>query len=485
MFRTMKTVLTLLLALSAAVCCQKPDSGEDPGKKDTRSLEFTQQTLTVDYGGGSFSVGVNANFDYEATILCDWIHEDASRTSTLAIRYYTADENPLNSAREGQIRFADKADRYFNKVVTVTQAANPVQKVTLHIVDKDATPQTKALLANLWDIADRGWMFGHHDDLWYGRYWYNEPGGSDTKAVCGDYPAVFSVDFAEIMDDRHNSSSNEIRRRVILEARERGEVILACAHLNNPKTGGDSWDNSSDQVVREILTEGSATRKKYLTWLDRLADFALSLKDSRGELVPVILRIYHEHTQGWSWWGSSCTTDQEFVALWQFTVRYLRDTKGVHNFLYAVSPQMDGVYQDTRGRLLFRWPGDEWVDFIGMDCYHGTNNSAFISNLDAICALSADKKKPCGVTEDGKESFTEIDFWSRYVLGPVGDRRISMVTMWRNKYVGSNESDKHYFSVYPGHPSEDDFRQMYSSPRSLFSSDLPDMYTLPAGYEIK
>ena len=106
-------------------------------------------------------------------------------------------------------------------------------------------------------------------------------------------------------------------------------------------------------------------------------------------------------------------------------------------------------------------------------------------NLEALEALSLEKRKPCGVTEDGKESFTEADFWTRHVLAPVGARRISMVTMWRNKYVGNNEEDKHFFSVYPGHPSEDDFRKMYDDPRSLFSRDLPDMYRLPEGYEIK
>ena len=40
-------------------------------------------------------------------------------------------------------------------------------------------------------------------------------------------------------------------------------------------------------------------------------------------------------------------------------------------------------------------------------------------------------------------------------------------------------------AIYPGHPSEDDFRKMYNDPRSLFSRDLPDMYRLPEGYEIK
>ena len=487
----MHMLLTLLTLVGALVSsCDKP-SPVEPEPKDSRALSFAKDRIEVDYRETGFSVQVTANFDYKVDILEDWIVSDPNRTSTSSEQYFIARKNEAASPRTATLRFVDKADRYFAKEVKVTQEANPVEKVSLTIVDKNATPETKALFANLWAVADKGWMFGHHDDLWYGRYWYNEAGGSDTKAVCGDYPGVFSVDFGEIMDERHNNSENAIRRRVILEARERGEVILACMHLNNPKTGNSSWleyegdKEAAKKAAKEILTDGTATRAKFLSWLDRCADFALNLKDARGNLVPVIFRPFHEHTQSWSWWGTECTTDSEFIALWQLTVKYLRDTKGVHNFLYAISPQMDGVYSDTKGRLLFRWPGDDWVDFIGMDCYHGTNNKAFESNLQALEALSQEKRKPCGVTEDGKESFTEVDFWTQHLTGPLGAKRISLVTMWRNKYVGNNESDKHYYSVYPGHPSEADFRKMYDDPRSLFSGDLPDMYTLPEGYEIK
>ena len=474
----------LSFALLLAFSCVK-QGPVDPEPKDNRHMSFAKDQIDLDYRETGFSVQVDANFDYKVVIQDSWVIAYPDQYSTPAVQYFIARENDQASPRTATLRFVDVNDRYYSKDVKVTQAGNPVEKQTLSIVDKDATPETKALFANLWALADRGWMFGHHDDLWYGRYWYNEDGRSDTKEVCGDYPAVFSVDFAEIMDDRHNNSSNTIRRRVILEARERGEVILACMHVNNPLTGGDSWDNSSKKVVNEILTVGTATRDRYLTWLDRLADFALNLKDARGNLIPVILRPYHEHTQSWSWWGAECATPSEFVAFWQFTVRYLRDTRGVHNFLYAVSPQMDVVYSNTKDWLLYAWPGDDWVDFLGMDCYHGTFDEAFESNLAALEALSLEKRKPCGVTEDGKESFSEVDFWTRHVQAPVGAKRISMVTMWRNKYVGNNEEDKHYFSVYPGHPSEDDFRTMYGDPRSLFSRDLPDMYTLPEGYEIK
>ena len=102
---------------------------------------------------------------------------------------------------------------------------DPQEKVTLKMVDENATKETKALYANLWKIQSKGFMFGHHDDLIYGRDWVSEPGRSDVKEVCGDYPAVFSVDFAQIMDDRKdnglplNAATTEERREAILEAR--------------------------------------------------------------------------------------------------------------------------------------------------------------------------------------------------------------------------------------------------------------------------
>ena len=360
--------------------------------------------------------------------------------------------------------------------------------VTLRIVDPQATDETKALLANLWALSARGFLFGHHDDLWYGRHWYNEPGNSDTKAVCGDYPAVFSVDVSTFMDDRCNNPAdqreNEIRRRVMLEAYARGEVIVACAHLNNPKTGGDSWDNSDKGVVRAILDDADPIHATWLSWLDRLADFAANLRGDDGKLVPLIFRPFHEHTQDWPWWGASSATDEEFVALWQLTVSYLRDTKGVHNLLYATSPQMDARYADARGRLLFRYPGDAWVDFLGMDCYHYDNIDAFGANLSALSSLALSKLKPCGVTETGKESFTDSDYWTRCILAPLSTRRISMVVLWRNKYV-QDDSDMHFYSVWPGHPSEEDFRTMYNRSRSIFSADLPDMYAPADGVTVQ
>ena len=371
-------------------------------------------------------------------------------------------------------------------IVTISDPeGHAVPTLKLSIADKNATAETKALQSNLWTIGKTGFMFGHHEDLMYGRYWYDESGRSDTKDVCGDYPGVYSTDFAVTMDDRYQSeaSTTTLRTRCIKEAYRRGEVITACMHLNNPATGGDSWDNSGN-VVSQILTDGNWVRNKYIQWLDRLADYALTqLKDDAGRPIPVLFRPFHEHTQSWSWWGSSACSESEFIALWQFTVKYLRDTKGVHQFLYAIAPQMDSWKNESD--FLYRWPGDDYVDFIGMDCYHGYNPDTFGHNIATISAVANSKQKPCGVTEVGVEGFSSSNYWTAHILTPAKQGNVSLIVTWRNKYVGSNESDKHFFSVYKGHVSEDDFRTFYNDGLTIFSGDLPDMYKMAAGISVE
>ena len=57
---------------------------------------------------------------------------------------------------------------------------------------------------------------------------------------------------------------------------------------------------------------------------------------------------------------------QEFTTLWKFTVSYLRDSLSVHNFIYAFSP--DNKFH-TIEKYLERYPGNDWVDMVGIDNY--------------------------------------------------------------------------------------------------------------------
>ncbi len=350
------------------------------------------------------------------------------------------------------------------------------EKITLRMVDPDATPETKALYANLWCIGFDGVLFGHHDYPSYGVGWKGDKDRSDVKDITGSHPAVYSLDMAGI---------NDTKIQHIREAYKRGGVCMLVWHQSNPLTEGPgkkypvgtAWDNT--KVVDQILQEGSPMNLKYKARLDQVAEAFRKMVDEKGRPIPVIFRPLHEHTQTWNWWGRSATTDEEFIAFWRFIVSYLRDTKGIHNVIYAISPQMDAVYKDTEERLLFRWPGDEWVDFLGMDCYHGRNRAAFESNVKAIVGLSAKLGKPVGVTETGLENNHTSDYWTHDVLPALKGRHCSMVVAWRN------ESTRHAFGPYPSDASAADFKLFFQDPWTLFEQDLPDMYTMPRNVTVK
>lgn len=354
----------------------------------------------------------------------------------------------------------------------------------LSLSDPQATAQTKALYANLWQIQKQGTLFGHHDYAAYGVGWRDVPGKSDVKDVCGDYPAVFSTDLSGVEQQRDQNVNQipvETLKRLIREVHARGGITMMAWHQENPKTGGPSTDNTP--CVSEILTEGSALNVKYKGWLDNIAAFFKGLKDDSGNPIPILFRPLHEHTQPWSWWGSTATTEQEFITFWRMIVTYLRDTCGVHNLIYVISPQMDENYASgTLQRLQFRWPGNTYVDYVGMDCYHYTNTAAFNNNLYFLSQLCHTLGKPGGVTECGIEKDRPLDYWTRIILGPLSQPGVfcSMLCMWRN------ESNLHAHGPYPADPSAPDFVKMYAQGKRLFfESKLPDMYSMPQGVTVK
>ena len=238
-------------------------------------------------------------------------------------------------------------------------------------VDPRATPETRALFHNLRRLARTNVMFGHQDDLAYGYTWHDEPGRSDVKETAGSYPAVYGWDLSRLERDAGAGSGglNVSRLRGwILEGYRRGGVITVSWHMDNPVTGGNTWDTT--RAVPAILP-GGAKHADYRRWLDRFGRFAMSLRgpNRHGDttLVPIVFRPFHENSGGWFWWGRGRATPDEFKQLWRYTVHYVRDTLGVHNLLWAYSP--NGMGDSTRARIVETYPGDEYVDVLGLDQY--------------------------------------------------------------------------------------------------------------------
>src|SRR6188768_3133889 len=112
-----------------------------------------------------------------------------------------------------------------------------ITNTNLSLSDKKATPETASLYKKLHQLTQKGYMFGHQDDLAYGVNWKYENGRSDIKDVVGDYPAVYGWDIAGIetkSDKNIDGVPFDKMRQYIIDGHQRGGIITISWHLNNP-----------------------------------------------------------------------------------------------------------------------------------------------------------------------------------------------------------------------------------------------------------
>jgi mannan endo-1,4-beta-mannosidase len=208
--------------------------------------------------------------------------------------------------------------------------------------------------------------------------------------------------------------------------------------------------------------------------LDLVADFFSSLKTASGEPVPLIFRPWHEMNHGWFWWGSASCTPDEYKSLYRFTVDYLKDTRGLHNILYAFSPD---VFESEEEYLRF-YPGDDYVDILGVDNYAYLNKKEnahrTIAVLEMLDRIAGSRSKPFAIMETGLETIPNPVWFTDVVLSTiktnVSTRRVCWILFWRNG------RPDHFYAPYPGHPSAADFIKFKEDDMTWFLSDISNIY---------
>ncbi len=368
-------------------------------------------------------------------------------------------------------------------LVIACQTTPQVEEVSDLPVDKNATDETKALYQNLKELAKTKVLYGHQDDLAYGYSWWAEQGRSDVKEVTGSYPAVYGWDVGDIRQEDKTTNLDNIEwdnmKRWIKEGYERGGIITISWHMNHPVTDGSTWDKTP--AVAAIIP-GGEQHDKFKGWLDRFVDFVSDLKGEGGEAIPVIFRPYHEHTGSWFWWGEEQTSVEDYITLWRFTVEYLRDEKGVHNLLYAYSP--DNQAGREFSNYMKKYPGDDYVDILGMDDYGSMNgrDPAEFSNELAWLVEEAEKRdKIAALSETGVEAIPDPMWWSNQVVPSFTTnpkaKGIAYILTWRNANYEREQRD-HFYASHPDHDSAPDMKAFRDHELFVFEDELPDLYSL-------
>ena len=373
------------------------------------------------------------------------------------------------------------------------------------LTDAKAIPAAASLYAFLTGVADSDYvLYGHMNDL----LMHAGPTGSDTYGMVKDYPALIPIDAMTLAGNdteyqNHKPASGAlppvtgqaaIDRAVSLskDAAKKGAIISLSAHMPNfadvakkGKIGGE-YDFSgftsvvTDGNVVQRVMPGGDLNEVYNAYLDKIAAYALALQKDN---IPVLFRPFHENNGSWFWWGAAHCSASEFKNLYRYTEEYLRDVKGVHNFLYVYSPNGPIPSEDE---YLTRYPGDAFIDVPGVDMYHEKPQKKdnwmenFGQTLDVVQAFAEKHHKLttvpetgilCGKDTLGRTGMQRPD-WLTEALGLFSTRKYPYFSTWSN--FNADVFDQPYMvDKKRGHEMVDGFTRFYNDPRSIFASQMP------------
>lgn len=418
----------------------------------------------------------------------------------------------LQAPAYAAVRTADPApdaDGYVELVEPVQPQADVTRQAlgdavphTVHLVDAQATPRTARLAAFLAGIGRSPFvLYGHQNDLHH-KVNTASKNPSDTHDLVHDYPAVAGLDFQALEHGEFELTPDEARKgltlpekmaRILKEGARHGVIFTATAHMPNFDVvaqrgkGADGWDFTgyttpvlTGDVVNRVLPGGDLN-DVYRAYLDRMADFGLRIAQDD---IPLIVRLYHECDGNWFWWGAGCCSAPQYKNLYRYTVEYLRDVRGVHNFLYAWSP--DGPVTSAEAYAM-RYPGDAYVDIVGVDMYHRdpAPSDTFLASLDetlsVIGAFAAAHDKILAVTETGilaggsamAKTGNARKAWFAEAERVMEHHPVAYFMTWSND--SANVFDQPYLvGRHRGHEMINEFVDFYNMDRSVFASQVPD-----------
>jgi hypothetical protein len=114
---------------------------------------------------------------------------------------------------------------------------------------------------------------------------------------------------------------------------------------------------------------------------------------------PVFLRPDWEMNGNWATWSPPKVTPAEYVASWRYIVSMFRSLHAT-NVAFVWSPNVNDF---TSHRASAWYPGDAYVDWVGVDAYPRVSNAQKVvtgtDGLDQLAGLAASHHKPLMLAE--------------------------------------------------------------------------------------
>ena len=230
-----------------------------------------------------------------------------------------------------------------------------------------------------------------------------------VNSQTGKWPAMVGFDFI----DHTNANQSYIKYSAPITLGQdwwnNNGLVTLMWHWRDPlNKSGAFYTKDTNFDVSKISDKSSNEYKAMIADIDAIAVY---LKQFQAANIPVIWRPLHEASGKWFWWGAKGATPckELWITMFDRLVNYHK----IDNLIWVWTSDADDSASSW-------YPGDNYVDIIGMDIYAGENQhtSQYIafnkvrkfSNGKKIIALSE-----CGSVPDPAVMKEYGDMWSWFM----------------------------------------------------------------------
>lgn len=360
--------------------------------------------------------------------------------------------------------------RFFSLLILLT-LTSPVLNGQ---VDTNLTAKTKALFNNLKKVeASNSFLFGQE---FFNSFRYSSGSAhgdeteSDAKDITGSHPAVLGSDFHYYLEK--NATERGYHTDAVKWAFQQGYVITFDWHISARGTSTYEYNpNMNTSLVANIVNaaDASGDRAWFFGELDKVIQIMNVDLKVGSDTIPIVFRPWHEMNGAWFWWGSSGASEANYKLLYQQTVDYIKERTKTVLFCWSPNASFNSA----------RYPGDAYVDVVGVDLYEATTTS-LQSELGKVVDFAQAHSKIAVFSETGNRN-AGVDsplYWSNVVLpgilnDPTGkSKKIAWVLTWINAswsvpYVAHSTSSSAVKSS---------FNNFKKSPNAVFGSEVKGIY---------
>ena len=294
----------------------------------------------------------------------------------------------------------------------------------------------------------------------------------EIKKRTGQTPAILGLDVANLgistMVD-HQAGGGDM---VILQAMDwynnENGIVTMCWHWHAPaqylEANGQPWwrgfytDSVSFDLGKAMRGEDKEGYDAIVAELDNMAQ---QLKPLAEADVPVLWRPLHEAAgdpkypnNQWFWWGAG--GKDAYLELYKLMYDKFVNEYGLHNLIWVWNAQNQSWY-----------PGDEYVDIVGYDCYPPEQDSSPQTYYyEFLKECSPGSSKIIAETENGSmfdpdAAFNEGTRWAYF-------------STWNGEFCLKDKQLSEQYTTF------DMWDKIYSSDRVLTLEELPDLKAWPA-----